>query len=234
LKEGSACESDLSREYTVQMDVPVHIINININIVMYLFSFQLLESLPVQQTVAICNELVQQLKSISCLKFITTFLLNSCSSNLSSKQQIEYQNLLIGIQMMAVLPYLEQVQHWELIGEPHLIVEQFIMNTRLEMLEKMVSEVNPLLVQLPATSPMSLTNIGSMLRHYASKALDFRVQCAASCRTLPAEEKLLVSLSLGSTHSENFVMPAVVPSKNEWVPNDEVLFCVLLLSLQLE
>lgn len=132
--------------------------------------------------------------------------------------------------MMAILPYLEQVQHWELIGQPHLIVEQFIMNTRLEMLEKMVSEVYPLLTQLPATSPMSLTNIDSMLRHYASKALDFRVvQCPASCRTLPAEEKLLVSLSLGSTHSEDFVMPAGIPSKNEWVPNDEVLFCVLFL-----
>lgn len=104
------------------------------------------------------------------------------------------------------------------------------MNTRLEMLEKMISEVYPLLTQLPATSPMSLTNIDSMLRHYASKALDFRVvQGPASCRTLPAEEKLLVSLSLGSAHSEGFVMPAVVPSKNEWVPNDEVLFCVLFL-----
>jgi zinc finger FYVE domain-containing protein 26 len=190
-----------------------------------MFSFQLLESLPVQQTVVICNELIQQLRSISCLKFITTFLLNYCSSNLSSKQLNEYQNLSIGIQMMAVLPYSEQMQHWELIGHPNLIVEQFIMNTRLEMLEKMISEVHPLLTQLPATSPMSCTNIDNMLRHYASKALDFRVvQCPATCRTLPAEEKLLVSLSLGSTHSEDFIMPAVVPSKSEWVPNDEVLF----------
>ncbi|PNF30079.1 hypothetical protein B7P43_G04236 [Cryptotermes secundus] len=188
---------------------------------------KLLESLPVQQTVAICNELIQQLRSISCLKFITTFLLNSCSSNLSTKQLSEYQNLSIGIQMMTVLPYLEQVQHWELIGQPHLIMEQFIMNTRLEMLEKMVSEVYPLITQLPATSPMSLTNIDSMLRHYASKALEFRVaQCPASCRTLPAEERLLVSLSLGSAHSEDFVMPAAVPSKNEWVPNDEVTECM--------
>jgi zinc finger FYVE domain-containing protein 26 len=159
-----------------------------------------------------------------------SFLLNSCSSNLSSKQLDEYQNLSIGIQMMAVLPYLEQVQHWDLIGQPHLIVEQFIMNTRLEMLEKMVSEVRPLLAQLPATSPMSLTSIDSMLRHYASKALDFRVvQCLAPCRTYPTEEKLLVSLSLGSTHSEEFIMPAVVPPKSEWVPNDEVLCSVYLL-----
>jgi zinc finger FYVE domain-containing protein 26 len=131
--------------------------------------------------------------------------------------------------MMEVLPYSEQIQHWELMGQPHLIVEQFIMNTRLEMLEKMLSEVHPLLTQLAATAAMSVTNIDNMLRHYASKALDFRVvQCPASCRTVPAEEKLLVSLSLGSTHSEDFLMPAAVPTKDEWVRNDEVLFCFFL------
>ena len=188
------------------------------------FSFQLLESLPVQQSVAICNELIEQLKSVVCLKFVITFLLNYCSSNLSSKRLDEYQNLSIGIQMLAVLPHVKQTEHWDLIGKPHLIVEQFIMNTRFEVLEKMISEVHPLLTQLPAASPMSLTSIDSILRHYASKALDFRVvQRSAPSRVVPGEEKLLVSLSVGSTHSEDFVMPALVPSKDEWVPNDEVL-----------
>jgi hypothetical protein len=184
-----------------------------------------LESLPVQQSVAICNELIEQLKSVVCLKFVITFLLNSCSSNLSSTQLDEYQNLSIGIQMLAVLPHVEQTEHWDLIGKPYLIVEEFIMNTRFEVLEKMIAEVHPLLSQLPAASPMSLTSIDSILRHYASKALDFRVvQRSAPCRVVPGDEKLLVSLSGGSTHSEEFVMPALVPSKDEWVPNDEVLF----------
>jgi len=189
------------------------------------YFFQLLESLPVQQSVAICNELIEQLKSVVCLKFITTFLLSSCSSNLSSKQLDEYRNLSIGIQMLAVLPHVEQTEHWDLIGKPHLIVEEFIMNTRFEVLEKMISEVHPLLTQLSAASSMSLTSIDSILRHYASKALDFRVvQRSALCQVVPGAEKLLVSLSLGSTPSEEFVMPALVPSKDEWVPNDEVLY----------
>jgi hypothetical protein len=189
------------------------------------FSFQLLESLPVQQSIAICDELIEQLKSVVCLKFITTFLLNSCSSNLSSKQLDEYRNLSIGIQMLAVLPHAEQTEHWDLRGNPQLIVEQFIMNTRFEVLEKMISEVHPLLTQLPDVSPMSLTSIDSILRHYASKALDFRVvQRSAPCRGVPGDEKLLVSLSVVSTHSEEFLMPALVPSKDEWVPNDEVYY----------
>lgn len=127
--------------------------------------------------------------------------------------------------MLAVLPHVEQTEHWDLMGKPHLIVEEFIMNTRFEVLEKMISEVHPLLTQLPAASPMSLTSIDSILRHYASKALDFRVvQRSAPCQVIPGAEKLLVSLSLGSIPSEEFVMPALVPSKDEWVPNDEVLF----------
>lgn len=127
--------------------------------------------------------------------------------------------------MLAVLPQLEQLELWDLIGKPHLIVEQFIMNTRLEVLEKMISKVHPFLTQLSATSPMSLTSIDSILRHYASKALDFRVvQRSALCRITPGDEKLLVSLSVGSTYSEEFVMPDTVPSKDEWVPNDEVLY----------
>jgi hypothetical protein len=183
-----------------------------------------LESLPVQQSIAICDELIEQLKSVVCLKFITTFLLNSCSSNLASKQLDEYRNLSIGIQMLAVLPHAEQTEHWDLIAKPRLIVEQFIMNTRFEVLEKMISEVHPLLAQLPAVSRMSLTSIDSILRHYAGKALDFRVvQRSAPCQVVPGDEKLLVSLSLGSTHSEEFLMPALVPSKDEWVQNDEVL-----------
>ncbi|XP_069671907.1 uncharacterized protein Sptz isoform X2 [Periplaneta americana] len=188
---------------------------------------KLLQSVPMQQAIAICNELIQQIRSIPFLKFITNFLLTSGISDLSSKQVDEYQSLSIGIQMMTVLPPLEQFQLWELVGQPQLIVEQFIMNTRLEMLEKMISEVHPLLIQLPVSSPMSLSSIDSMLRHYASKSLDFRViQSPPSSRTVPSDEKLQVSMSTASTNSEEFVIPAAVPSKNEWIPNDQVRECM--------
>ena len=127
--------------------------------------------------------------------------------------------------MISALHSLELEQHWDLIWEPQLIMEQFVMNTRLEVLERMLSEVKPLLLNLPEESAVSMKNVDSMLRLYAGKALDFRViQKSTMCTTYSSEEKLFVSLSIASHHSQEFAVPDTVPSKNEWVPNEAVSY----------
>ncbi|KAJ9585735.1 hypothetical protein L9F63_002525 [Diploptera punctata] len=122
--------------------------------------------------------------------------------------------------MMTVLKTSEQQQHWDLMWKPHLLLEQYIMNTRLEVLERMVLEVKPLLLDLPPDSPLSINSIDSMLRTYAGKALDFRV---IQKSTFPFEEKLCVSLSVASQQSQEFIIPSIAPSKQDWVPNESVV-----------
>jgi hypothetical protein len=67
--------------------------------------------------------------------------------------------------------------------------------------------------------------VDAMLRQYATKALDFRV----SRRAIPEvktvdQDELLQSLSTGSTGSGPvaFLMPVCAPTKEQWVPNEEV------------
>lgn len=70
--------------------------------------------------------------------------------------------------------------------------------------------------------------VDAMLRQYATKALDFRVSRRAIPEVTPVvdQDELLQSLSTGSTASGPiaFVMPYFAPTKEQWVPNDEVSF----------
>ncbi|PSN43874.1 hypothetical protein C0J52_07758 [Blattella germanica] len=111
-------------------------------------ALKLLLSAPIDHSTAVCRQLIPLLKSIPCLRFLTNFLLNSCSSYLSAKEIEEYQMLSIGIQMLAILTPAEQSQNIELIWHPDLLIEQYIMNTRLEVLHKMVSGYRSLSVRV--------------------------------------------------------------------------------------
>jgi hypothetical protein len=67
--------------------------------------------------------------------------------------------------------------------------------------------------------------VDAVLKSYAIKALDFRVaQRIIPEVSAPDPGDLLQSLSTGSTGSgpAPFSMPSVAPTKEKWVPNDEV------------
>ncbi|XP_066995944.2 uncharacterized protein Sptz [Anabrus simplex] len=188
---------------------------------------KLLLSLSPKQAIQICDDVLQQLRNLSCVKFIINLLLDTFSSSLQPTELIHYRLMSVGVQMLTLVSPTEQFLFWDLISEPQLIIEQLIMNTRLKMLEKILEVLHPALSQFPVDSPLSVNRIDSMLREYATKALDFRVrQTQVSSLVHPSEEKLLVSLSVASSHSEEFLMPAEVPAKSDWVPNDEVSQCM--------
>jgi len=84
-----------------------------------------------------------------------------------------------------------------------------------------------MLTAVSTENPSHPMAIDAMLRSYANKALDFRVaQRVVPEVTTPIEPgDLLQSLSTGSTGSgpTPFVMPLSPPTKDGWVPNDEVI-----------
>lgn len=78
---------------------------------------------------------------------------------------------------------------------------------------------------VPSENLSQPNSVDAMLKSYANKALDFRVaQRIVPEVSAPDPGDLLQSLSTGSTGSgpAPFTMPAYTPTKEEWVPNDEV------------
>lgn len=103
------------------------------------------------------------------------------------------------------------------------------MNTKLDKLAAILEVLN-VPNQDYSREIISVEKIDELLRRYAEKSLDFRVITHPNPRLLktPEPTKLLQSfdsLSLASDKKQ-FVVPEVVPTKEEWVQNDEVVECM--------
>lgn len=99
------------------------------------------------------------------------------------------------------------------------------MNVQLEAAEQMLNAIRPKLLRRKSKSPFSITALDSLLRQYAEKALEFRISQGSSTSQLSETNVLLNSLSSQSDAKDSFV-PPVVPSKAEWVPNEQATVCM--------
>lgn len=64
---------------------------------------------------------------------------------------------------------------WKLIDQPELILEQYLMNTRLEKLQNLIQSIQILLPKIDNGGGISIESVDLLLRSYAAKALEFRV-----------------------------------------------------------
>lgn len=121
--------------------------------------------------------------------------------------------------------FLLQNECIELVQNPHLIIEQLIMNIQLEAAEEMLSAVHHQLVKLGPKSLLSIPALDLMLRQYAEKALEFRIsQCSMSSQM--SQTSVLLASSSSHSGSKDFLMPLVVPAKSGWVPNEQASVCM--------
>lgn len=93
------------------------------------------------------------------------------------------------------------------------------MCTRLSTLELLLTSLKDYLGELPPGSSLSSPCLDALLRRYASKALDIRVRT----KSVPVKEHQIAKCQTVS--KEKFSPPEIPPSKQEWVPNDEVSNC---------
>ncbi|KAF4526269.1 hypothetical protein B566_EDAN010979 [Ephemera danica] len=194
---------------------------------------KLLSSIPIPQAVAICRRLLGSLTLLPSLRFVVSFALEKCQTWLQENPTLwaRLQLWSVGLSILALLPISEQCRDRTLASQPHLLLEQLLMNSRLAILEaalKILRDAH--LSALPADSPTQPIAVDTMLRQYATKALDFRVSNRAVLPEAPCatQDELLQSLTTGSTGSGHvpFVMPAIAPTKLQWIPNDEVTECM--------
>ncbi|XP_071447606.1 uncharacterized protein [Hetaerina americana] len=227
---------------------------------------KLLGLLPLVRAAQVCQGSLPLLPSAPCLRFVLSFLLDSCRDILSEDEVCHYEQWALGLLMVSHRlllgnrrrvgrsggGYHSSSWSWlDLAPHPLLIVEQLLMNVQMEALEGALALVRPHLKANDNTKCRGITlgDVDSLLRQYATKALDFRV--CSSIAPVPKDEgahpfvpppstKMSLSTSTlslarvnadslsssGSVHSLELMPPPKVPTKAEWVPNDEVTVCM--------
>lgn len=182
-----------------------------------------LNNLPYSQTINICYNLTKLLKNLHHLQFIVDYLIDKINDPF-------LLNMRLSLKMFVVFTSNEYESMLCLIRDPLSIIEILIMNTKLEKLGAVLTILTTELTQVKyIDAHINLNKIDDMLRAYAAKSLDFRVITQPNPRLLRTPEcKLMQSLDSLNICLENkmFIMPEDVPSKDEWVQNNEVLECM--------
>ncbi|XP_063235572.1 zinc finger FYVE domain-containing protein 26 isoform X2 [Bacillus rossius redtenbacheri] len=193
---------------------------------------KLLESLPEERAVAICNKLVEELKDLPGLKTVADVLLGRRGDLLPAEAAVKLRELLVGVRMLSALPAEERERHADLAGWPHLVLEELLMNTRLEALGAALSASAGPRAELPPGSPVSPASVDDLLRRYAARALETggggaAARARATSGADSREDRLLASLAGDDSggFGDAFVMPDRVPAKREWMRDDEVMQC---------
>lgn len=182
---------------------------------------ELLQLLPPDHAQGVCYNLLKVLKKMKHLQFILDYLLQ-----ITEEETDLLKNVKMSLKILSLFNQQFQDQMWCLITIPLEILEVLVMNMKLDKLEEALVLIGGDLRREGFEEKiLGRKEIDDMLRVYAEKSLDFRVIVNPSPKLLiPAESKLMESLdsfSLASA-SRRFVLPTQVPSKAEWVSNNEV------------
>ncbi|KAL0131068.1 hypothetical protein PUN28_002571 [Cardiocondyla obscurior] len=176
-------------------------------------ALKFLQVLPLNQSLKICKGVLKKLESISALQFIANYLVDHCRTI----EQPKYRKTLVGLEILKLLESKDRTLYIHLIKEPLLMLEQLLMNSKLENIQKILNTLYEAL-QHP---DVGINNFDKIIRFYAKKSLDFRV----SLRDSTENKTKNISQSNAEAETNEFVMPVNVPNKEEWIPNDRAREC---------
>jgi len=160
----------------------------------------------------ICKGVLKKLESIGALQFIANYLLKHCRSI----EQSKYRKTLIGLEILEILENKERTLYIHLIKEPVLMLEQLLMNCKFENIQKILN----MLYENLQHPDVGIENFDKIIRFYAKKSLDFRVSFQRDGNESKAKTILQSSFEV---ENNEFIIPANVPTKEEWIPNDRVI-----------
>lgn len=168
----------------------------------------------------ICREILKKLESIDALQFVINYLLEHCRV----ADRAKYEKILTGLEILKMLEMKDRTLYIHLIKEPLLMLEQLLMNCKIESIQKILNMLHGNLQH----ANIGIGNFDKIIRFYARKSLDFRVSVQRD-GVIESKAKNIPQSDLKADNNE-FIMPVNVPTKEEWVPNDKVI--IILKSVQ--
>lgn len=200
------------------------------------FISELLARLPMNQAMNLIQEEMSKVRNVEILQVCIDFI----SEN--SFDWKAFENIKIGLQIMVEIDVNLRHLFWDLIEKPLLMIEQFLMNGKLDILGNIINKISPNLKKDPSGDNLyyniktieslviSRNAVDALLRFYAEKALDMknpRNVCAAPAK--PSDDALLQSIDSINIEaaSRPFAMPDQVPSKEQWTEDYAADRCML-------
>ena len=206
---------------------------------------------------AISEQSLDQHPSLAASHFLADYLTTHFYRNLTTARRNEIQALYMGSKVLLTLPELSRVNYFHLSSRPLLMVEQLLMNMKVDWVSVAVQTLHQLLGGQEVG--FAVEDIDNLLSKYAEKALYFpfslkerrsdsviRIQeslcqlqeCEAMSKSGSSELSLAsftgVTMtasprerSLQQNFSEEFVPPEKPPLKQQWIPDDTETTCMV-------
>ncbi|TSV02061.1 Zinc finger FYVE domain-containing protein 26 [Bagarius yarrelli] len=132
-------------------------------------AFQLLEGLP--DSLEVSERALDQRPGLAACHFLSDYLTLHFQSRMTPARRRHIHALHLGSKMLLTLPDASRQAYFQLLAEPLLMLEQLLMNLKVDWVAVAVSTLRTL---LPAQEAgISHLDIDTLLAVYAKKALDF-------------------------------------------------------------
>lgn len=198
---------------------------------------ELIERLPTTQAIELVIEEITKIRNIEILEVCYDFL------NEQKTTWRCFENIRVGFQVIREIESNTRHLFWDLLEKPLLMIEQLLMNAKLELLTVIINKISPTLRRNDSTGDNLYYNIKSiesvlisqnavdaLLRYYAEKALDMRnPRNRSSSPPKPWDDSLLQSIDSINIESASkpFMMPEHVPNKKQWVEDYSTDRCMM-------
>lgn len=206
--------------------------------------YKLIESLPAEEVVGVYSRILP-VRCLSKLKYILEYLISN------AMDVSVYQKYQISLIIFQLAPANEVAFMWSMFDKPLLIIEQYLMNSRFETLAMILAAIQSLITDEQckfcseqrenttsdsneyatfhndgkSNNCISVDCIDTLLRIYASKALDFRIvesSFADAPQSLTSDQTMMSLDSLCGV----FIMPREAPVRANWIRDDEASHCM--------
>ncbi|KAM3918038.1 zinc finger FYVE domain-containing protein 26 [Leptodactylus fuscus] len=212
-------------------------------------SLQLLKRVEDQNLrLSITEQALLQNPGIFASHFLSQYLLAHFSSRLEEIRCNEIRNIFLGSEVLLALPECAHANYEHLLSCPLLVLEQLLMNMKIEWLSVAVHKLQQLLIEPDFT--FSIEDVDNLLSTYAGKALDIpfsfretrkdsvsRIPESSSSQSVdPDQVKPPTPTDLTNTpiigHRRNrsspeFVPPDKPPTKTQWIPDETEDTCMV-------
>ncbi|XP_037550770.1 zinc finger FYVE domain-containing protein 26 [Nematolebias whitei] len=143
-------------------------------------AFQLLEDLAgVAEGLEVCERALDRRPGLAACHFLSDYLTLHAQTQMSEERRRYVHALHLGSKVLLTLPPAARPDYFPLLSEPLLMLEQLLMNLKVEWAEVAVQTLRSLLVGQEAG--FDADDVDRLLADYACKALDF--SCAPRERT---------------------------------------------------
>ncbi|XP_030071386.1 zinc finger FYVE domain-containing protein 26 isoform X2 [Microcaecilia unicolor] len=176
---------------------------------------------------AVSLESLDQHPDMASCHFLADYLISYFHKELLPTRLNEIQAVYIGSKVLMALPESAYKDYEHLVSRPLLILEQLLMNMKVDWVAIAVQ----MLYQLLAGQEAGFTteDVDSLLTTYAGKALDFpeereRRPGVVKFQTPPTPREKGLKRNRSSLE---FVPPEKPPSKTQWIPDEMEIACMV-------